>query len=80
MQYMPERWQYQFEWLEALKTSHTEINLIWGQVDPVATPAVADYICKIREDTNYIKLELAGHYPHWESPEVVANLVQRTFR
>jgi len=80
MQYMPERWQYQFEWLDALKNSDVEATLIWGQADPVATPAVADFVCGIRKDINYVKLEKIGHYPHWEKPELVANIVQEVFR
>jgi pimeloyl-ACP methyl ester carboxylesterase len=80
MQYMPERWQHQFEWLEALKTSQAEVSLIWGQADPVATPAVADFVCNMRGDINYIKLEKVGHYPHWEQPSLVADFVQEIFR
>jgi pimeloyl-ACP methyl ester carboxylesterase len=79
MQYMPERWQHQFEWLEALRVSQTEISLIWGQADPVATPAVAEVVRKIRQDIRYIKLENVGHYPHWEQPDLVANFVQEIF-
>jgi len=79
MQYMPERWQHQFEWLDALKATPANISLIWGQADPVATPAVAEFVCKMRSDINYIKLEYVGHYPHWEKPELVANFVQKLF-
>lgn len=80
MQYMPERWQYQFTWLDALKISQSKISLIWGQADPVATPVVANFVCKVREDIHYIKLEKVGHYPHWERPDWVANWVQEIFR
>jgi len=80
MQYMPERWQHQFEWLDALKASRAEIHLIWGQADPIATPAVADFVRKIRQDIKYIKLSNIGHYPHWEEPNMVANFVQEIFR
>jgi len=80
MQYMPERWKYQLVWLDTLKKSELEATLIWGQADPVATPAVADFVCGIRKGINYIKLEKVGHYPHWEKPELVANIVQDVFR
>jgi len=79
MQYMPERWQHQFEWLEALKTSPAKISLIWGQADPVATPAVADFVCELRPDIRYVKLEQVGHYPQWEQPGLVANFVRELF-
>jgi len=80
MQYMPERWQYQFDWLEVLKTSQAEISLIWGQADPVATPVVAEFVRKVRHDSRYIKLEKTGHYPHWEQPGLVASFVHEIFR
>ena len=80
MQYMRERWQYQYEWLDALKRSDIETTLIWGQADPVATPAVADFVCKIRPDIRHIKLSNVGHYPHWEEPNLVANFIQEIFR
>jgi pimeloyl-ACP methyl ester carboxylesterase len=79
MQYMPERWQHQFEWLDALKATPADISLIWGQADPVATPAVAEFVCKMRSDIKYIKLENVGHYPHWEEPELVADFVREIF-
>lgn len=80
MQYMPERWHHQFEWLDTLKTTEADISLIWGQADPVATPAVADFVYKMRQDIRYIKLEHIGHYPHWEQPGLIADLVQEIFR
>ncbi len=79
MQYMPERWKYQFEWLDALKTSRTKIDLIWGQADPVATPAVVDIVCRIRQDIRCIQLENVGHYPHWETPYSTATIIQELF-
>jgi len=79
MQYMPERWRYQFEWLDVLKHTEVEATLIWGQADPVATPAVADFVCEMCKDIGYIKLENVGHYPHWEKPKLVASIIHEIF-
>lgn len=73
--YMPERWQHQQTWLDALAGHSTPLTLIWGMADPVATPAVADIIAQKRPDARYIRLEKVGHYPHWEVPETVSAIL-----
>lgn len=73
MSYMPERWQHQQRWLDALAVHTAPLTLIWGQADPVATPAVAEHVLTLRPDARYIRLKGVGHYPHWEVPERVAD-------
>lgn len=72
MGYMPERWQHQQSWLDALSAHSAPLTLIWGQTDPVATPAVAEHVRTLRPDARYLALAGVGHYPHWEAPERVA--------
>jgi len=79
MRYMLERWQHQYDWLDTLRQSRVPLTLIWGQTDPIATPAVADAVVSYRPDATYIRLEGVGHYPHWEAPEVVAGVVRDAF-
>jgi len=79
MRYMLERWQHQHEWLHTLGDYAAPLTLIWGQLDPIATPAVADAIVEYRPDATYHRLDSVGHYPHWEAPEVVAELVRSAF-
>ncbi len=79
MGYMPERWQHQNEWLDALAKHPAPLTLIWGQADPVATPAVAEYVLARRPDARCIRLEGVGHYPHWEAPALVAQAVFDAF-
>lgn len=79
MRYMLERWQYQYQWLDALKKYHMPLTLIWGQADPIATPAVADVVMSYRPDATCIRLESVGHYPHWETPTRVAEVVRSAF-
>jgi pimeloyl-ACP methyl ester carboxylesterase len=73
MRYMPERWKYQKEWLDALAAHPAPLTLIWGMSDPVATPAVADRVMLQRPYATYIRLNGVGHYPHWEVPDRVAS-------
>ena len=40
----------QVEWLEVLHNASVDCSLIWGMLDPVAVPAVADYVW-----ANYLK-------------------------
>lgn len=75
MGYMRERWQHQREWLDALAAHPAPLSLIWGLADPVATPAVAGYVCNLRPDARYVALPGIGHYPHWDAPAAVAEAV-----
>lgn len=75
MGYMPERWQYQHEWLDALAAHPAPLSLIWGLADPIATPAVAERVRALRPNARYIGLPAIGHYPHWDAPLAVANEV-----
>jgi pimeloyl-ACP methyl ester carboxylesterase len=79
MRYMLERWQHQYHWLDALKDHPAPLTLIWGQADPIATPAVADALLRYRPDAAYFPLKDVGHYPHWETPSVVANIIRDAF-
>lgn len=79
MRYMRERWQHQYQWLDALERHHAGLTIIWGQLDPIATPAVADAIMERRPTATYIRLTDTGHYPHWELPEIVAEVVRSAF-
>ena len=79
MSYMRERWQYQYEWLDALAKHPAPLTLLWGQLDPIATPAVAQAVLARRPDATYVRLDNVGHYPHWEVPEVVVNAVRSAF-
>ena len=79
MRYMIERWQYQYQWLDALEKHAVPLTMIWGQKDPIATPAVADAVMARRPDATCIRLGQVGHYPHWETPDVVAAEVKRAF-
>jgi pimeloyl-ACP methyl ester carboxylesterase len=79
MRYMLERWQFQYDWLDALEKHDAPLTLLWGQLDPIATPAVADAVMARRPDATYVRLHHVGHYPHWEASEIVADAVRIAF-
>jgi pimeloyl-ACP methyl ester carboxylesterase len=79
IRYMVERWEHQAMWLDVLAAHPADLALIWGQGDPVATPAVADHVLQRRPDAVYFRLDGVGHYPHWEAPAQVATPVQQVF-
>jgi pimeloyl-ACP methyl ester carboxylesterase len=79
MSYMPERWEHQHQWLNTLAKHSAPLSLIWGQADPVATPAVAEHVLARRPDAHYARLERVGHYPHWEAPALTAEAVVDAF-
>ena len=79
MGYMPERWQHQQTWLDALAAHPAPLTLVWGQTDPVATPAVAAHVLARRPDARYVQLAGVGHYPHWDAVRQTAQVVREAF-
>lgn len=79
IQYLRERKIHEHTWLDALKTHTAPLTVIWGQRDPVAVPSIANAILERRPDTHYIPLDDVGHFPQWEAPERVANLIHQSF-
>jgi pimeloyl-ACP methyl ester carboxylesterase len=77
--YLAERDRYEQTWLAALACHTTRLALVWGQADPIATPAVADAIVRLRPDAAATRLAHIGHYPHWEAPEVTARAIDAAF-
>lgn len=79
LRYMLERWQYQQIWLDTLQAHAAPLTLIWGQADPIATPAVAEEVLRRRPDTTHVPLDGIGHYPHWEAPARVVEAILSAF-
>lgn len=77
--YMDERDQYEQVWLAALRHHSAPLALVWGEADPIATPAVADAIARLRPDAVITRLADIGHYPHWDAPEATARAIDAAF-
>jgi pimeloyl-ACP methyl ester carboxylesterase len=80
IQYLEDRKLHEDEWLEALHRSPVNCSLIWGLKDPVAVPAVADYVwqkyLKNRPAAaTYTQIPGANHYIQVDHAQEVSKLV-----
>ena len=73
--YMKERLRYKERWLGTLHKTNLPVHLIWGQQDPIAVPAIADRLVRLRPQTGLTVIPEAGHYPQLETPEAVADAI-----
>lgn len=79
IQYLSERRTHELTWLEALAQHTAPLTVIWGQRDPIAVPKIAEAILERRPDTHYFPLDEIGHFPQWEAPELVAQIIVKAF-
>lgn len=77
IRYLRERKIHEHTWLDALKAHTAPLTVIWGQRDPVAVPSIANAILERRPDTHYFPMNEIGHFPQWEAPERVAEIVRQ---
>ncbi|HEX8638569.1 MAG TPA: alpha/beta hydrolase [Pyrinomonadaceae bacterium] len=73
IRYMPERAKYRARWVGALERMNQSFRFINGLDDPVSG---AHLVRRFREvvpgQTDIIELAGIGHYPHFETPQTVA--------
>lgn len=79
IRYLRERMVHENEWFAALAASEIPLAVIWGQLDPVSVPKIAEAICQARSDAQYTSLESIGHYPQWEDPQSVCHAIVQHF-
>lgn len=77
IRYLRERKIHEHTWLDALKAHTAPLTVIWGQRDPVAVPSIANAILERRPDTRYFPINEIGHFPQWEGPEQVAEIIRQ---
>ncbi len=73
--YMRERVRRGEQWLGPLHRTRLPFKLIWGRLDPIAVPAIADKICAHNSAARLLMLDDVAHYPQLESPRRVAAAV-----
>jgi pimeloyl-ACP methyl ester carboxylesterase len=49
-----------------------KVSLVWGAEDLILPPAAADQVRKLRPDAGFSLIQDAGHLPHQEKPQAVA--------
>jgi len=82
IQYLEEREIYEDDrWLAALAESRVPTTLIWGELDPVAVPAVADYawdevLAGRPAPAQYWRVPCGNHYVQNDRPEEVLAIVR----
>lgn len=82
IQYLEERKIYEDDrWLAALAESRVPTTLIWGELDPVAVPAVADYawdevLARRPAPAEYWRVPCGNHYVQNDRPEEVLAIVR----
>jgi len=83
IQYLEERRIYEDDrWLAALAKSRVPTTLIWGELDPVAVPAVADYVwdevlANRPASADYWRVPCGNHYVQNDRPQEVLAIVRR---
>lgn len=81
IQYMNERDQYGEVWYDALNETSIPVMFIYGPADPINPRE--KFPQKMRVDLPYVKLsilsELVGHYPQFEDPFTVFELMKNFF-
>ncbi|MCA9550346.1 MAG: alpha/beta hydrolase [Myxococcales bacterium] len=84
IQYLDERAEYEdTRWLAALAETDVPTSLVWGELDTVAVPAVADYAwCSAlafgAAPAWYWRLPAGDHYVQHDRPGEVAGIVRST--
>lgn len=72
--YMTERDQHGDRWEDALENAPVPVAFIWGTQDPISGPLLP----RLRNHfaaSDIHELPDAGHYPQWEKPAQVAELI-----
>lgn len=81
-QYLQQRACWESNWLGALNASAVPATLVWGELDPVAGPLVADYVwnasLSIRPNApaRFLMAPGGGHYMCHDEPALFACLVR----
>jgi len=59
----------------AIERHPSPLGVVWGQLDPVAVPAMTSRLLVARPGTPVVPLDGIGHYPMVEAPELFADTV-----
>jgi len=75
MGYYDERTRFRRRWIGALEAFDRPAMILWGMLDPVAVPAIAEALARETPDAVLERLDGVGHYPQLEAPELVVERV-----
>jgi len=69
IRYVEERRRSEQRFTEAIQRHPSPLVVVWGNDDPIAVPAMAERLCRIRGMGGPHLLEGVGHYPMIEAPD-----------
>lgn len=73
--YLEERVRYWSRWIGALRRFDRPSHVLWGRLDPIAVPAIAEALHEDLKGSKLTWLEGLGHYPMLEDPRMWASAV-----
>jgi len=68
IRYIEERRVHEGRWTGAIESHPSPVQIIWGDMDPVAVWPMAERVAQKRPDAKLHRLDGVGHYPMVESP------------
>jgi pimeloyl-ACP methyl ester carboxylesterase len=80
LRYLQDRHKWETTWLQTLSRSDIPATLIWGEKDPIAQTAIANFVWENHlhnrsAAASYWRLPCASHYPQNDQPEVITQLI-----
>ena len=81
IQYLHERRVHEAAWLESLAAGPVPTSVVWGELDTIAPPRVAELVWTEHLQGRQVpsaswRIPTANHYPQLDRPEVVAALLR----
>ena len=75
IRYVEERTLSEERFTGAIERHPSPLTVVWGADDPIAVPAMAERLCRVRGQAPPVVLDGVGHYPMIEAPERFAEAV-----
>lgn len=77
MGYYAERVRFRRRWIGALEGLDLPALVLWGRLDPVAVPAIAEALARETPGAELVWMDDLGHYPQLEDPSRVSTELER---
>jgi pimeloyl-ACP methyl ester carboxylesterase len=69
IRYVEERRQHERRWTGAIEAHPAPLDVIWGDLDPIAVYPMVERLVAARPEARVHRLEGVGHYPMVEAPD-----------
>lgn len=69
IRYLEDRRAEEDRYTGAIETHPAPLGIIWGQLDPISVPAMAERLLERRPDASIVRIDDVAHYPMVEAPE-----------